>query len=188
MRRRPRSLDAREDPDGPQPEKSNILRQSRGEHSCRICLAGLRHMRAGRHLAAKNAVATSVRRCVKAKIGRLISIGPTAETAAACKPSRGRIYIFLISSACVYYLLNASLLLSHFDLGWHLAAGDLIRARGNIPFQDPWSKVNHLCRNAAMVQRHHFHGFGETARHCQVSYFNRPELASYYLSLHVAQQ
>ena len=37
------------------------------------------------------------------------------------------IYIFLISSACVYYLLNAPLLLGHYDLGWHLAAGDLIR-------------------------------------------------------------
>jgi len=49
------------------------------------------------------------------------------------------IYIFLISFACVYYLLNASLLLGHYDLGWHLAAGDLIRDRGNIPFQDPWS-------------------------------------------------
>jgi hypothetical protein len=49
------------------------------------------------------------------------------------------IYIFLISFACVYYLLNASLLLGHYDLGWHLAAGDLIRDRGHIPFQDPWS-------------------------------------------------
>ena len=49
------------------------------------------------------------------------------------------IYVFLISFACVYYLSNASLLLGHYDLGWHLAAGDLIRERGNIPFQDPWS-------------------------------------------------
>jgi hypothetical protein len=49
------------------------------------------------------------------------------------------IYIFLISFACVYYLSNASLLLGHYDLGWHLAAGDLIRDRGDIPFQDPWS-------------------------------------------------
>ncbi len=52
---------------------------------------------------------------------------------------RSGIYIFLISFACVYYLSNASLLLEHYDLGWHLAAGDLIRDRGNIPFQDPWS-------------------------------------------------
>jgi hypothetical protein len=49
------------------------------------------------------------------------------------------IYIFLISFACVYYLSNATLLLGHFDLGWHLAAGDLIRGRGSVPFQDPWS-------------------------------------------------
>ena len=48
-------------------------------------------------------------------------------------------YVFLISFACVYYLANTSLMLGHFDLGWHLAAGDLIRERGNVPFQDPWS-------------------------------------------------
>lgn len=52
---------------------------------------------------------------------------------------RSGIYIFLISFACVYYLSNAALLLGHYDLGWHLAAGDLIRERGHIPFQDPWS-------------------------------------------------
>src|SRR4051812_7190621 len=49
------------------------------------------------------------------------------------------IYVFLISFACVYYLANTSLMLGHFDLGWHLAAGDLIRDRGSIPSQDPWS-------------------------------------------------
>ncbi len=52
---------------------------------------------------------------------------------------RSGIYVFLISFACVYYLVNAPVLLGHYDLGWHLAAGDLIRERGNIPFQDPWS-------------------------------------------------
>src|SRR6266853_6098809 len=52
---------------------------------------------------------------------------------------RSGIYVFLISFACVDYLVNAPLLLGHYDLGWHLAAGDLIRDRGNIPFQDPWS-------------------------------------------------
>ncbi len=52
---------------------------------------------------------------------------------------RSGIYIFLISFACIYYLSNAQFVLSHYDLGWHLAAGDLIRDRGNIPFQDPWS-------------------------------------------------
>ncbi len=49
------------------------------------------------------------------------------------------IYLFLISFACVYYLSNASILLGHYDLGWHLAAGNLIRDRGSIPLQDPWS-------------------------------------------------
>jgi hypothetical protein len=48
-------------------------------------------------------------------------------------------YVFVIAFACVYYLLNAELLLAHFDLGWHLAAGDLIRDRGSVPFHDPWS-------------------------------------------------
>lgn len=49
------------------------------------------------------------------------------------------IYIFVISFACVYYLVNAPALLGHYDLGWHLAAGDLIRDRGSVPFHDPWS-------------------------------------------------
>jgi hypothetical protein len=52
---------------------------------------------------------------------------------------RSGIHIFLISFACVYYLSNGDLLLGHYDLGWHLAAGDLIRDRGSVPFQDPWS-------------------------------------------------
>jgi len=49
------------------------------------------------------------------------------------------IYIFLIAGVCTYYLLNAQLILGHYDLGWHLAAGDLIRKHGIIPFRDPWS-------------------------------------------------
>ena len=49
------------------------------------------------------------------------------------------VYVFLISFACVYYLANAPLLLGHYDLGWHLAAGDLIRDQGHIPLRDPWS-------------------------------------------------
>jgi len=52
---------------------------------------------------------------------------------------RSGIYLFVISFTCVYYLSNAPLLLGHYDLGWHLAAGDLIREKGQIPFQDPWS-------------------------------------------------
>jgi hypothetical protein len=49
------------------------------------------------------------------------------------------IYAFLISLTCLYYLANAPILLGHYDLGWHLAAGDLIRDQGHIPFTDPWS-------------------------------------------------
>jgi hypothetical protein len=52
---------------------------------------------------------------------------------------RSGIYVFLIAFACVYYLINAPLLLSHWDLGWHLAAGDLIREQAAIPLHDPWS-------------------------------------------------
>jgi hypothetical protein len=52
---------------------------------------------------------------------------------------RSGIYVFVISFACLFYLANAPLLLAHFDLGWHLAAGDLIRDQGSIPFYDPWS-------------------------------------------------
>jgi hypothetical protein len=52
---------------------------------------------------------------------------------------RSGIYLFVVSLASLYYLLNAPLLLGHYDLGWHLAAGDLIRDQGHIPFQDPWS-------------------------------------------------
>ena len=52
---------------------------------------------------------------------------------------RSGIYVFLISVACVYYFANATLMLGHYDLGWHLAAGDLIRDQGHVPFGDPWS-------------------------------------------------
>lgn len=49
------------------------------------------------------------------------------------------VHIFLISFACVYYVSNGPLLLGHYDLGWHLAAGDVIRDQGAIPLHDPWS-------------------------------------------------
>lgn len=49
------------------------------------------------------------------------------------------IYLFLISFVSVYYVSNGSLLLGHYDLGWHLAAGDVIRDQGRIPLHDPWS-------------------------------------------------
>jgi len=63
------------------------------------------------------------------------------ETRKTISPSfqRAGIYVFLISFACLFYLLNAPLLLAHYDLGWHLAAGDFIRTQGHIPFHDPWS-------------------------------------------------
>jgi hypothetical protein len=60
-----------------------------------------------------------------------------ADLSARCH--RSGIYVFLISFVCLYYVLNAPVLLAHYDLGWHLAAGDLIRDQGHIPFQDPWS-------------------------------------------------
>ncbi|MGN6570178.1 MAG: hypothetical protein ACTHLO_02055 [Pseudolabrys sp.] len=49
------------------------------------------------------------------------------------------VHVFLISFTCIYYISNAPILLGHTDLGWHLAAGDLIRAQGAIPLHDPWS-------------------------------------------------
>jgi hypothetical protein len=58
---------------------------------------------------------------------------------ATCSSRTFGIYVFLIAFTCVYYVSNAPLLLGHYDLGWHLAAGDLIREQGDIPFQDPWS-------------------------------------------------
>jgi hypothetical protein len=61
------------------------------------------------------------------------------QTTISSFPQRFGVYVFLISFACVYYLLNAPILLGHFDLGWHLATGDLIRDRGSIPLHDPWS-------------------------------------------------
>jgi hypothetical protein len=39
----------------------------------------------------------------------------------------------------LHYIINAPLLLAHYDLGWHLAAGDLITDQGRVPFHDPWS-------------------------------------------------
>jgi len=39
----------------------------------------------------------------------------------------------------VYYVTNGELMLGHYDLGWHLAAGDVIRQQGHVPLHDPWS-------------------------------------------------
>jgi hypothetical protein len=82
---------------------------------------------------------------------------------------RSGIYVFVIAFACVYYLINAPLLLSHWDLGWHLAAGDLIRDQGHIPVQDPWSFTS------GGRQWFNFRGFGTCL---PVYYFNMRILAA----------
>lgn len=58
---------------------------------------------------------------------------------AASRLQRSAIYLFLIAFTSVYYVSNGAILLGHYDLGWHLAAGDLIRERGAVPFHDPWA-------------------------------------------------
>lgn len=62
-----------------------------------------------------------------------------AQAASGREPRGVEVYVFLIAFLCVFYLSNGPLLLGHYDLGWHLAAGDLIRQRGEVPFQDPWA-------------------------------------------------
>lgn len=62
------------------------------------------------------------------------------ETPSGSPPSRTyAVCSFLVALACAYYLLNAQTLLGHYDLGWHLAAGDWIRDHHQIPLHDPWS-------------------------------------------------
>ena len=72
-----------------------------------------------------------------------VARGTSRESGRVCVISsylqRSGVYVFLVAFACVYYLINAPLLLSHWDLGWHLAAGDLIRDQRAVPFHDPWS-------------------------------------------------
>jgi hypothetical protein len=46
-------------------------------------------------------------------------------------------YISFVS--LMMYWAASPLFLRHHDLGWHLAAGDLIRAQGIVPSTDPWS-------------------------------------------------
>jgi hypothetical protein len=57
----------------------------------------------------------------------------------ACAFQKHGIYVFVVACSCAYYLLNTQILLGHYDLGWHLAAGDLIRAQKSVPLHDPWS-------------------------------------------------
>jgi hypothetical protein len=47
--------------------------------------------------------------------------------------------LFVMAFACAYYLINVPALLGHYDLGWHLAAGDFIRQHGAVPIRDPFS-------------------------------------------------
>lgn len=68
--------------------------------------------------------------------GSRLDSGPRTITSYLLKSG---IYVFLISFASVYYLSNGSLMLGHYDLGWHLAAGDVIRNQGHVPLHDPWS-------------------------------------------------
>jgi hypothetical protein len=68
-----------------------------------------------------------------------ISPQPSAPLAAAPILAVLGPYILVIAATCSYYVVIAPLLLGHTDLGWHLAAGDLIRSQGSVPAHDPWS-------------------------------------------------
>ena len=65
-------------------------------------------------------------------------IGETQAVSAPRLHGAG-VYVFLIAFLALFYLSNGPLLLGHYDLGWHLAAGDLIRQRGEVPLHDPWA-------------------------------------------------
>jgi hypothetical protein len=47
--------------------------------------------------------------------------------------------LLIFAATCSFYVVIAPLLVGHTDLGWHLAAGDLIRSEGSVPAHDPWS-------------------------------------------------
>ena len=47
--------------------------------------------------------------------------------------------LFVVALVCIYYVVIAPFFVGHYDLGWHLAAGDLIRTQGSVPEHDPWS-------------------------------------------------
>jgi hypothetical protein len=57
----------------------------------------------------------------------------------AARLQRSGLYVFLIALTSVFYVSNGPQMLGHYDLGWHLAAGDLIRQHGSVPLHDPWS-------------------------------------------------
>lgn len=57
-------------------------------------------------------------------------------------PERANGWLWAVLSALLiscYYCAIAPMFLGHRDLGWHIAAGNLIRATGSIPSQDTWS-------------------------------------------------
>jgi hypothetical protein len=58
----------------------------------------------------------------------------TASIAATVGP-----LLLIFAATCSFYIVIAPLLLGHTDLGWHLAAGDLIRSEGSVPPHDAWS-------------------------------------------------
>jgi hypothetical protein len=47
--------------------------------------------------------------------------------------------LLVVTLVCIYYVVIAPFFLGHYDLGWHIAAGDLIRHEGAVPLHDPWS-------------------------------------------------
>jgi hypothetical protein len=63
----------------------------------------------------------------------------SARSAAAHLSGSSGAYVFIVAVTCGYYVAIAPFLLGHTDLGWHLAAGDLIRSQGGVPAHDPWS-------------------------------------------------
>src|SRR5580704_2509394 len=78
-------------------------------------------------------------RALRPRPPRPISPQPSAPFTAAPMLAALGPYIFVIAATCSYYVTIAPLLLGHTDLGWHLAAGDLIRSQGSVPAHDPWS-------------------------------------------------
>jgi hypothetical protein len=71
-------------------------------------------------------------------LSQIVTLPSTRLAAAQYSRNIGP-YLFAIAAACSYYVAIAPFLLGHTDLGWHLAAGDLIRSQGSVPELDPWS-------------------------------------------------
>ena len=54
-------------------------------------------------------------------------------------PNLSTFSVVLVVALCLLYAGASVLFASHNDIGWHLAAGDLILEKGVIPQTDPWS-------------------------------------------------